>query len=97
MRRVRRSRSEARATGYIVTWDVDSSDRRTAEKLRRFVYGTSPCVNGRVYRYPGFVDRPGVRYLGQSVLFVPASLLAFFDAWLCSHGIDHEAIRAVLG
>src|SRR5437899_12421811 len=32
--------------------------------------------NGREYRYAGFIERPGVRYLGQSVLFVIPELLS---------------------
>ena len=83
--------------GYIVTWDVDSSDRRTSERLRRFVYGSTPCVDGRVYHYPGFVDRAGVRYLGQSVLFAPLPLIDELDSWLRGQGIDHEIIRVILG
>ncbi len=97
MRRVREHRAQGRTRGFIVTWDVDSSDRRTADQLRRFVFGSSPCVKGRVYHYAGFVESEGVRYLGQSVLFVPSVALRPLDAWLTVHGVDHEAIPAVLG
>lgn len=97
MRRVRRGRSCSRTVGFIITWDVDSSDRQMADRLRRFIYGSAPCVRGRIYHYPGFVETDGVRYLGQSVLFVPAVELSAIDSWLTSHAIDHEAIPAVLG
>ncbi len=97
MRRVRKGRAEVRAVGFIVTWDVDSSDRRTADRLRRFIFGSTPCVKGRIYHYAGFVETEGVRYLGQSVLFVPSVVLGTVDGWLTVHGIDHEVIPAVLG
>lgn len=97
MRRVRQGHAESRAVGFIVTWDVDSSDRRTADQLRRFVFGSSPYVKGRFYRYAGFVESEGVRYLGQSVLFVPSRARRSLDSWLTGHGIDHEVIPAVLG
>lgn len=97
MRRVRKGCADARAVGCVVTWDVDSSDRRTADQLRRFIFGSSPCVKGRIYHYAGFVETEGVRYLGQSVLFVPSVVLGNLDAWLTVHGIDHEVIPAVLG
>ncbi len=97
MRRVRRGKWTGHAFGYIVTWDVDSSNRAATERLRRFVYGEVVHVGGRWYRYPGFVEKEGVRYLGQSVLFVPSHLLATLDSRLTQLGIDHEAIAAALG
>ena len=97
MKRVRRGQLETPRFGFIVTWDVDCSDRSTGERLRRFVFGSTVISEGRVYRYPGFIVKEGVRYLGQSVVFVPFSLLTPIESKLSSMGIDHETIRAVLG
>ncbi len=96
MRRVRRHKGLGHAFGFIVTWDADSSDRAACGRLRRFIYGETVFVKGRVYHYPGFVERDGVRYLGQSVLFVPSGLLATIDSRLTMLGVDHEAIAAAL-
>jgi hypothetical protein len=49
------------------------------------------------YRYAGFVEREGVRYLGQSVLFVPVGLLEEFRSFLHSENVDHVAMTAWLG
>lgn len=97
MARVRKGKRGARESGFIVTWDVDSKDRGTTARVYRFVYGDTTSPNGKTYRYKGFVEREGVRYLGQSVLFVRPSLLANIDGFLSSHGIDHEMTRATIG
>lgn len=83
--------------GFLVTWDVDSSDAAAAARLRRFVYGDMSVHGGKVYRRPGFVERNGVRYLGQSVLFVRPPLLGEIQGFLESHRIDHEVTSAAIG
>ncbi|HEX9339618.1 MAG TPA: hypothetical protein VF992_00365 [Thermoplasmata archaeon] len=97
MRRVRQGKRRPRESGFLVTWDVDSSDAATAARLRRFVYGDTSVHGGKVYRRPGFAERDGVRYLGQSVLFVRPSLLGDIQAFLESHRIDHEITSAAIG
>ncbi len=97
MRRVRKGKARPRESGYIVTWDVDSADHATANRLRRFVYGDTAIARGRTYHYPGFVEKEGVRYLGQSVLFVRPHLLGQITAFLSGSGVDHEVIPASLG
>jgi hypothetical protein len=83
--------------GFIVTWDVDSHDASLCARLSRFVFGYSIGKNGKVYRYPGFVEREGVRYLGQSVLFVTPDALKELDSFLHQNGIDHVVVSARLG
>ena len=83
--------------GYIVTWDVDSRDSASCAKLRRFVYGYELHNNERVYQYPGFVEREGVRYLGQSVLFVIPDQLSVLRDFLRMNGIDHAVRTASVG
>lgn len=97
MRRVRKGLKRPRETGFIVTWDVDSVDRSVAHRVHYFVFGTTVTAKGRLYRYAGFVERPGVRYLGQSVIFVPPALLREVEAFLARNGVSHEATRATLG
>jgi len=97
LRRVRKAKTHVREEGFIVTWDVDSADRTTAHRLQRFIFGDATRANGRTYRYPGFVERRGVRYLGQSVLFVTPNLLREIVAFLSGNGIEHEVTPAAIG
>jgi hypothetical protein len=97
MARVRKGKRRSRESGFIITWDVDSKDRPTSARVHRFVYGDVAHANGKTYLYPGFVEKDGVRYLGQSVLFVRPGLLAEIDAFLSVHGIDHEVTPTTLG
>lgn len=96
MGRVRKAKRGGREMGYLVTWDLDSRDKATTMRLYHFVYGREDVKGGRVYRQGGFVSRPGVRYLGQSVLFVAPSALAEISDFLGRNGIDHEVITAAL-
>ncbi len=96
VRRVRRQKSGG-LVGYIVTWDADSADGAACSRLRRFVFGYVSVKAGRAYRYPGFLDRPGVRYLGQSVVFAPADALPVLRSYLAGEGIDHVVILASIG
>lgn len=83
--------------GFIVTWDVDSRDPALCARLRRHVFGYELRNNGKVYRYPGFVELEGVRYVGQSVLFVTANRLPAIRDFLHANGIDHVLTTASLG
>ncbi len=76
---------------------MDSRDRATCARLQRFVYGYTIAANGRRYRYPGFVEREGVRYLGQSVLLVQPSLVSEITEGLAAIGVAHEVERASVG
>ena len=93
----RAGKSRGRLEGFLVTWDVDSRDRAVCARLQRFIYGYSPTVNGRKYRYPGFVERKGVRYLGQSVLLVRADLLSVITSGLAAIGVEHDVDQASIG
>jgi hypothetical protein len=97
LRWVREGKAERRESGFIVTWDVNSRDRVTAHRLQRFVYGDQARIDGRTYRYPGFVENEGVRYLGQSVVFVRPSLLGQLVDFLSRSGIEHEVTAATVG
>ena len=83
--------------GFIVTWDVDSHNASTDSPLRRFVFGYETRKLGRVYRYPGLMGTEGVRYLGQSVLFVTLSVLPVVESFLASNMIDYIVRVAGIG
>ncbi len=83
--------------GWIVTWDVDSADPRQCARVRRFVFGHTVAVDGRMYHSPGFVELDGVRCLGQSVLFVSHARLEPLRPFFRSEGVDHVVTEATLG
>lgn len=97
LRWVRKGKARRRESGFIVTWDVNSADREAAHRLQRFVYGDMARSDGRVYRYPGFIEEDGVRYLGQSVVFVRPSLVGLLVDFLSRSGIEHEVTAATVG
>jgi len=66
-------------------------------RLRRFVFGYTTVAEGRTYPRSGFVEREGVRYLGQSVLFVTRPRFDELRAFLHGLGIDHEVLAATVG
>jgi len=98
-RSVRRARQQrpSEVAGFIVTWDVDSDNASQSSRLRRFVFGYTLHNNGRTYRYPGFIQRDGVRYLGQSVLFVTSESLPNLQRFLKNEGVPHVVMSAWLG
>ena len=95
--RVRKWKGRGLLRGYLVTWDVNSADHSAAGRLRRFLYGSIAKYHDRTYRYPGFVEREGVRYVGQSVVFVTPTLVGELDGFLTRYGVDHEVIPDSIG
>ncbi len=94
---VRRGKARGRATGFLVSWDLDSRDKAATMRLYHFVFGREDFQGGKVYRREGFVASDGVRYLGQSVLFVTPGRLGEIVSFLARNRIDHESIPAALG
>lgn len=92
-----RNQPAASLRGHIVTWDVDSRDRALCAAVNRFVLGHSVRKGGRTYRYPGLVGRRGVRYLGQSVIFVTAEDLPRVREFFARRAIAHHLTAASLG
>ena len=76
---------------------MDSADRATTQRVYRFAYGDQSGSGDHRYRYAGFVELEGVRYLGQSVLFVLPSRLAEIDGVLTANRVEHEGTAAALG
>ena len=92
---VRAGISGTRGDGFIVTWDVDSRDRSVVDRVWTFIWGKTVTNNGRKYIYEGFVHRPGVRYLGQSVLFVKPVRVAELLNFLEKCGVEHSMDRII--
>jgi len=82
--------------GFLITWDVNSRDHAACSRLRRFVFGYNLQNGGKVYMYPGFLEREGVQYIGQSVLFVTHARLSEIRQFLDGQGIQHHERKASL-
>jgi len=58
----------------IVSYDIAGHDKHTSVQVARFVFGTQTKarIRGGVkeYRYPGFIEKEGVVWLGQSVFLL---------------------------
>ena len=93
---VRKGKEKVRGSGFLVTWDVDSADRSAAYRIWSFLFGRKLEIDGREYGYEGFVWKDGVRYLGQSVVFVLPHRLADILSVPASAGIDHEVDSGVI-
>ena len=87
---VRQGKQKVRGSGYVVTWDVDSSNRSMANAVWMFIHGRSVRTDGREYTYPGFIERDGVRYLGQSDFFVLPHRLRELTQFLASKRVEYD-------
>lgn len=54
----------------MVSYDVDGSARSTAARVCQIVFGRRRIARGRAREDPGFIHRPGVVGIGQSVLIM---------------------------
>src|SRR5437867_4059439 len=73
---VREGKSKIQGPCFLVTWDIDSEDRRAVGRAQYFLFGRTYQKNGKRYSYRGFVWRDGVRYVAQSaVLVAPGRLM----------------------
>src|SRR5207249_10133813 len=58
----------------LLSYDVSGSARATAARVCQIVFGRKRISEGRdrtPYREKGFIHRPGVVWIGQSVLVMP--------------------------
>ncbi len=60
---------------WILSYDVDGRDRAASVRVCQLIFGrkNSTTREGRpaTYDVPGFIHRPGVVWVGQSVLILP--------------------------
>ena len=92
---VRKAKRKVRGSGFLVTWDVDSRDRPSENRLHYFLFGRRIQANGRNREYPGFVFKDGVRYVAQSAVFVLPHRLEEIRGVLVRNGIDHDVAENV--
>ena len=88
---VREGKRKVRGSGFFVTWDIDSRDQTTANRVKYFVFGRTVRNGGKEHSYPGFVWKDGVRYLAQSALFVLPHRISEIRRFLEKNGVDHHA------
>jgi hypothetical protein len=87
---VREGKARLRGFAFVVTWDIDSRDQRAVSRTQYFIFGRSYRKKWKEYTYPGFVWSEGVRYIGQSALFVAPHRLAEIVRFLARNGVDHD-------
>ncbi len=60
---------------WILSYDVDGADRATAVRVCQLIFGrrNTTTREGQAVSYDqkGFLHRPGVAWIGQSVLILP--------------------------
>src|SRR5947208_16181027 len=86
---------------WILSYDVDGRDRSTASRVCHIVFGrrnrTTHDGLPTAYEQPGFIHRPGVVWVGQSVLILPrhdaVELRARLNALGVSTGMAHRIIQ----
>jgi len=62
---------------WILSYDVDGRDRAISVRVSQLIFGrrNTTTREGRpaTYEQPGFIHRPGVVWVGQSVLVMPTA------------------------
>ncbi len=86
---------------WILSYDVHGGDRNTASRVCHLIFGrrNSTTREGRpaTYEQPGFIHRPGVRWIGQSVFLLPRDDALELRTRLLSMGVEVGAGRLVMG
>ena len=85
---------------WILSYDVQGGDRGTAVRVCQLIFGrkNSTTKEGRPWTYDqaGFIHRPGVVWIGQSVLILPKAdaleLQSRLEAWGVLVGVGRLAI-----
>ena len=89
-------RSFGRRSLFLVTYDANTVSRSRAAQIAYFIFGRAVRHrnNGTLveYEYPGFVHRPGVLWVGQSVLLMTRERKAELDRYLRHKGVAHHSI-----
>ena len=80
----------------LVSYDVSGHDNRTAVAICHFLFGhvtRAGDAAGKEYRYPGFIERDGVVWVGQSVFLVTPRRSEELGAFLSSRGVAHGRVH----
>jgi len=85
----------------IVSYDVARTNNALAVAIAHFLFGYSvrARVNGgtKEYRYPGFIEKEGVVWLGQSVVLLTPQRSRELQSFLASKGAAHEVLPVRVG
>ncbi len=85
---------------WILSYDVDGRDRATSVLVCRLIFGrrNTTTREGRpaTYDQPGFIHRPGVVWVGQSVLILPRKDAFELRSRLEGMGVSVGAGRLVI-
>ncbi len=92
---VRDGKGKVRGPGFSVTWDVDSRDQATVNRLRYFIFGRKARGSDEGGERRGFVWKSGVRYVAQSIIFVLPHRLPEIETFLRQNGIDYDVDTVV--
>jgi hypothetical protein len=86
---VRKGKRKVRGRGFLVTWDVDSRDRRAANRMQYFLFGRKDRKDKHDDPV-GFAWKRGVRNIAQSAVFVEPLRLADIERFLRRNRIDFD-------
>ena len=87
---VRTGKAKVSGSGFTVTWDIDSRDRTAVNRVAFYLFGRTTRDGAQTRVYLGFVHKEGVRYLGQSTLFVLPHRLHEIRSFLAKVGADND-------
>lgn len=77
----------------IVSYDVPGHENATAVAIAHFVFGRTvrAHVDGgaKNYRYPGFIEKEGVVWLGQSVFLLTPQRSRELQEFLSARGVAY--------
>ncbi len=77
----------------LLSYDASGGSRAAAAEVCRIIFGrTRSRPDGRVHSEPGFIHRPGVVWVGQSVL-----LLSTTDAEELAARVRRLGVRVAMG
>jgi hypothetical protein len=91
---VRVGKRKVRGAGFLLTWDIDSRDRRVVNRMQYFLFGRRDRRRQGEDQV-GFVWRQGVRYIAQSAVFVVRPHLAEMEEFLLSNGVDFDVDEVI--
>jgi len=94
-------RNFGRRSLFLVTYDANTVSRSRAAQIAYFIFGrvVRRRNNGMLveYTYTGFIHRPGVLWVGQSVLLVTREREAELDRYLRHEGVAHHSMAISIG
>ena len=85
---------------WILSYEVDGRDRATSVRVCRVIFGRKNTTTREAipatYEVPGFIHRPGVVWVGQSVLILPRADALELRARLEAMGVSVGLGRLVI-